>query len=590
MTTGATTEGVILGTATYMSPEQARGRPADKRADVWAFGVVWFEMLTGRRAFEGEAISDVLAKVIEREPDWAALPTSTPPRVGELLRRCLRKDPKTRLQAIGDARVQLDEWFSGATEDTPAAGATGPRIHRGVRFASIAAALSLAIVAALAISAALYFRRLIPERAVTRFEISTPPTGDPVSFALSADGRQLAFVADSEGAPRLWVRNLDQVTAQPLPGTEGASYPFWSPDGRAIGFFADGKLKKIDLGSAGPQELASAPSGRGGAWNRDDVLVFAADVNRGVITRVAAVGGTPVAVTKHIPGLGSHRWPQFLPDGRHFIFFAGYGPPDKQGVFVGTVDGGEHAHVLSTETAAVYSPPGVLLWVHQGVIIAQRFDPERKVVSGEPIPVAHAVGVDDGVLRGAFAVSANGVLAHRVARGERRQLTWVDRAGIAQGTVGPPDEDGLNSPELAPDGRRVLVQRSVQGNPDVWMMETGRNVPSRQFTFDASNEGLPLWSPDGGRVVFAALRHGAFNLFEKAASGAGNEQPRLLTGAHKTPLGWSPDGRFLLYATQHLKTGSDLWALALTGDRKRSPSCRHLSTIRRGNCRPMGGG
>ena len=210
----------------------------------------------------------------------------------------------------------------------------------------------------------------------------------------------------------------------------------------------------------------------------------------------------------------------------------------------------------------------MLLWVHQNVLVAQRFDPERKVVSGEPIPVAHAVGVDDGVLRGAFAVSANGVLAHRVARGERRQLTWVDRAGIAQGTVGPPDEDGLNSPELAPDGQRVLVQRSVQGNPDVWMMETGRNVPSRQFTFDASNEGLPLWSPDGRRVVFAALRHGAFNLFEKAASGAGNEQPRLLTGAHKTPLGWSPDGRFLLYATQHLKTGADLWALALTGDRK----------------------
>ena len=438
-------------------------------------------------------------------------------------------------------------------------------------FASIAAALSLAIVAALAISAALYFRRLIPERLVTRFEIPTPPTGDPVSFALSADGRQLAFVADSEGAPRLWVRALDQVTAQPLPGTEGASYPFWSPDGRAIGFFADGKLKKIDLGSAGPQELAAAPSGRGGAWNRDNVLVFAADVNRGVITRLAAAGGTPVAVTQHIPGLGSHRWPQFLPDGRHFIFFAGYGPPDKQGVFVGTVDGGEPTHVLSAETAAVYSPPGVLLWVHQGVLVAQRFDPERHVVSGEPIPVAHAVGVDDGVLRGAFAVSANGVLAHRVARGERRQLTWVDRAGIAQGTVGPPDEDGLSSPELAPDGRRVLVQRSVQGNPDVYVMEIGRNVPSRRFTLDASNEGLPLWSADGGRVLFAALRHGAFNLFEKAASGAGNEQPLLLTGAHKTPLSWSPDGQFLLYATQHMKTGADLWALGLTGDRKSVP-------------------
>ena len=566
MTTGATTEGVILGTATYMSPEQARGRPADKRADVWAFGVVWFEMLTGRRAFEGEAISDVLAKVIEREPDWAALPSSTPPRVRELLRRCLRKDPKTRLQAIGDARVQLDEWFSGATEDTPAAGATGPRVHRGVRVASIAAALSLAIVAALAISAALYFRRLIPERAVTRFEIPTPPTSDPVSFALSADGRQLAFVADSEGAPRLWVRNLDQVTAQPLAGTEGASYPFWSPDGRAIGFFADRKLKRIDLGSGALQVLADAPSGRGGTWNRDGVLVFAPDV-AAVLMRVMATGGTPVAVTPK--GL-DHRWPQFLPDGRHFIFFVGYGPPENRGVYTGTLDGGEPTRILATETAAVYAPPGALLWVRDGVLVAQRFDPTREVISDQPIPVAQTVGLDGAVLRGAFAVSATGVLAHRASGGEQRQLTWVDRGGIARGTVGPPDEDGLSSPELAPDGQRVLVQRSVQGNGDVWMMETGRNVPSR-FTFDASGEGHPLWSPDGSRVVFRSLRNGTWDLFEKAASGADDEQSLLVTGELKSPLAWSPDGQVLLYAVQHSKTGMDLWALPRAGDRKPFP-------------------
>ena len=248
LTVGGTREGVILGTATYMSPEQARGRPADKRADVWAFGVVLYEMLTGRRAFEGETTSVVLAKVIEREPDWTALPASTPPRLRELLRRCVRKDPKTRLQAIGDARVQIDELIGGATDET---GDSSPAAARTAQCALCMdrRGAALAIVAALAIPATLYFRRVAPEPLLTRFEIATPPTSDPVSFALSADGRQLAFVATAEGMPRLWVRPLDQVTAQPLAGTEGARYPFWKPDGRAIGFFADGKLKTIDLGS-----------------------------------------------------------------------------------------------------------------------------------------------------------------------------------------------------------------------------------------------------------------------------------------------------------------------------------------------------
>jgi serine/threonine protein kinase len=567
MTVGGTREGVILGTAAYMSPEQARGKPVDKRADIWAFGCVLYEMLTGRPAFKGESISDVLAKVIEREPDWTALPASTPPRLRELLRRCLRKDLKTRLQSIGDTRVQIEELISGATEETATTVATQPRAQRSARFALIVAALSLVITAALAVPATLYLRRVVPEPFPTRFEIPTPPTSDPVSFALSADGRQLAFVATSEGASRLWVRPLDQVTAQPLAGTEGASYPFWAPDGRAIGFFADGKLKRIDLGSGGPQVLADASSGRGGTWNRDGVLVFAPTPG-GVMMRVMATGGTPVAVTRLAPGQAGHRWPQFLPDGRHFLFFAGRQP--DQGVYVGTLDGGEPTRVLAADTAAVYAPPGALLWVHQGVLVAQRFDPAREVVNGEPIPVAQAVGLDDGVFRGAFAVSATGVLAHRAGRGERRQLGWVDRAGVAQGTVGPPDEDGLSSPELAPDGRRVAVYRTVQGNTDVWLIDIGRDVPSR-LTFDASIEASPLWSPNGRRVVFASLRNGAFDLFEKAASGAGDEQPLLVTGEPKTPMAWSSNGQFLLYGMQHPKTGADLWALSLAGDRKPFP-------------------
>ena len=332
MTVGGTKEGVILGTATYMSPEQAK-RPARRQAR-GRVGVRrrLYEMLTGRRAFEGETTSVVLAKVIEREPDWTALPASTPPRLRELLRRCVRKDPKTRLQAIGDARVQIEELISGATEEAAAAVATQPRAQRSARFAWIVAALSLVIIAALAVPATLYFRRVAPEPLLTRFEIATPPTSDPVSFALSADGRQLAFVATAEGTSRLWVRPLDQVTARPLAGTEGARYPFWRPDGRAIGFFADGKLKWIDLGSNVLHVPADAPNGRGGTWNSDGVIVFAPN-GGGVLLRVMATGGTPVPVTQLPSDQGSHRFPQFLPDGRHFLFFRW----DRTGTWAGHV-------------------------------------------------------------------------------------------------------------------------------------------------------------------------------------------------------------------------------------------------------------
>jgi Tol biopolymer transport system component len=556
-----------------MSPEQARGRTADKRADVWAFGVVLYEMLTGRRAFEGETISDVLARVIEREPDWAALPASTPPRLRELLRRCSRKDPKTRLQAIGDARVQIEELIGGATEEIATAVAAQPGAKRPARFAWIVATLSLVIAAALIVPATLYLRRAVPDPLPTRFEIATPPTSNPVSFALSADGRQLAFVATAEGAPRLWVRPLDQVTARPLAGTEGASYPFWAPDGRAIGFFADGKLKRIDLGSGDPQVLADAPSGRGGTWNRDGVIVFAPiGVAGGVspLMRVMATGGAPVAVTRVAADQGSHRWPQFLPDGRHFLFLVAFGRPGTEGVYMGTLDGGEPMRVLAAPTAAVFAPPGALLWVRQGVLVSQRFDPANGMVTGEPIPVAQAVGSDEGVARGAFAVSANGVLAHRPGGGERRQLVWVDRAGVARGTEGPPDENGLSNPELAPDGRRVAVQRTVQGNQEIWLMEVGRGVASR-FTFGGGNDTFPLWSPDGRQVVFSSTHSGSIDLFEKPASGVADEKALLVSAEPKMPLAWSPDGRLLLYATQRPPTGADIWALPLGGELRPFP-------------------
>jgi len=321
-----------------------------------------------------------------------------------------------------------------------------------------------------------------------------------------------------------------------------------------------------------PQSLARAPVPRGGTWSRDGVIVFS-PAAFGPLMRVAATGGTPVAVTRLAAGQGSHRWPQFLPDGRRFLFFMGFGNAATRGVYVGTLEGDEPTRVLEAETAATYAPPGVLLLVRQGVLVALGFDPTQGVVSGEPVPVAQGVGSDPGVARGTFAVSATGVLAHRAGGAERRQLVWVDRAGTVRGTVGPPDDNALGNPELAPDGRRVAVQRSVQGNVDVWLIEVGRGVSSR-FTFDASSDGEALWSPDGRRVGFRSTRNAVMDLFEKPASGAADEQPLLVTAEPNTPLAWSPDGRLLLYVTQVPKTGADLWALPVgesRGERKPFP-------------------
>ena len=301
----------------------------------------------------------------------------------------------------------------------------------------------------------------------------------------------------------------------------------------------------------------------------DGVIVFA-PAGVGVLMRVMATGGTPVPVTQLPPGAGSHRFPQFLPDGRHFLFLGGTGRGVSRTCTLGRSTVASRNAYSQQTSVAVYAPPASLLWVEEGVLVAQRFDPARAVVSGEPIPVVHDVGLDEGVYRGAFAVSATGVLAHRAGQGERRQLTWVDRAGVARGTVGPPDEAGLSGAELAPDGKRVAVMRTVQGNTDVWLIDTGRDGCSR-FTFNPGLDGSPVWSSDGTRVVFSSSRNGPSDLFEKAASGAGDDRPLLASAEPKMPLDWSSDGQWLLYTTRHPKTGLDLWAVPMAGDRKPVP-------------------
>ena len=561
--TAATNAGVILGTAPYMSPEQARGKAVDKRSDVWAFGCVLYELLTGWRAFNAPEISDTLALILTKEPDWGALPANTPASIRRLLRRCLEKDRAKRLADISDARFDLQD----TTPDGIAA-ATNVAAPRA-RLAWIVGAIATLGAGALAVPATRYLRQAPPEALVTRLELTTPPTTDPISFALSADGRQIAFVGLANNVPRLWLRSLDQQDSRPLAGTDNASYPFWSPDARAIGFFGDGKLKRIDVSSGSVLTLADAPNGRGGAWSPDDVILFSPGPT-GELMRVTASGGSAVAATRLGPGMSSHRWPQFLPDGRHFLFFAALGSQELQGEYVASLNGDEPRRVVAAEAAAFFAPPSWLLVSRQNVLVAWSFDPARAVVSGEPVPVVQGVGVDSGLFRGSSSVTSQ-VLAHRTGGGRRRQLVWFDRTGASKGTVGEPDDNVLAYPDLAPGGGHLAVRRTLQGNVDIWLWDLLRGV-SRRFTFDNNVDNGPVWATDGQHIVFASNRRNGINdLFEKSADGSADERMLLSTPEQKMPDSWSADGRLLLYASANAQTGSDLWALPMTGDGKPFP-------------------
>jgi serine/threonine protein kinase len=566
------TPGVILGTAAYMSPEQAKGELADKRSDIWAFGCVLYEVLSGRPVFEGKTLTEVLGAVMYKDIDWTALTAPLPVNVWNVLRRCLQKDRSLRLRDVGDVRIELDEVPDGQHAVVGVSLASSR--SRSKFLIGTEVAFLLTMLASIGALSFLYFNRGAPPE--IRFQVQTPSMSEPVNFSISPDGRRLVYSATNEGKSQLWVRPLDSLAAQPLPGTDGASQTFWSPDSASIGFFADGKLKRVDIAGGAPHVLANAPVAQGGAWNREGTILFA--TSEAPILKVSATGGEPVVVT-HPESGQRHLYPQFLPDGRHFVYSV-IGP--APGVYGGSLDGAAPKRVAdAVNDMAFVSPSGFLLFVRQTTLFAQAFDFKRQEVSGNPFPVAEAVS-------GFWEASGTVAYRNRLG-GVPPQLTWLDRSGKTVGTIGDAGS-GLNANdvELSPDGKRIAVTRTVNGNSDVWIIDAARNMPTR-FTFDAASDSQPIWSPDGARVVFRSNRKGVNNLYWKLSNGAGGEE--LLLESDQTsimPNDWSHDGRFLLFRSLGPQTGRDLWVLPLVGDKKPFPFLKTAFEEREGQFSPDG--
>ncbi len=553
-----TEAGLILGTASYMSPEQAKGKPVDERTDIWAFGCVLYEMLSGHSAFGGGDAAGVLARVLEREPDWTRLSNDVPQSVRRLLRVCLDKSTKNRRQAAGDLRIDIDQILTAPLTEPP----VPPRRRVQVAWLAVAGVL----VAALAVPVFRFLWGMPQPTAPTemRLHILTPSTPAPFQFALSPDGRHLVFVASGDGPQRLWLRSLDRTDARPMAGTDGAQYPFWSADSRSIGFFTAGKLHRIDIAGGAPRALANAPGGRGGTWSADGTIVFAQGISLPLF-RVAASHGPVSAVTTLEAGQSGHRFPQFLPDGRRFLFYVS-GNVETSGIYLGSLDGGQPKRLTGADTAGAYLPPDRVIFVRQHELVVQQLDAGRRELTGEPIVLADGVGTEAPNL-GGFSVSSSGLVAFRTGGGQRLQLVWRDRTGRALGVAGEADANSPSYLELSSDGRRAAVQRIVENNTDVWLLDLARGGSSR-FTFDIANEQLPTWSPDGTRIAFSSNRTGRNNLYLKLASGAGSETLLLDTPNNKQAQDWSRDGRFLLYYEIDPVMGRDLWALDMTGERK----------------------
>ncbi|HEV2447888.1 MAG TPA: protein kinase, partial [Candidatus Sulfopaludibacter sp.] len=537
--------GMILGTAAYMSPEQASGKPVDRRADIWAFGVIVYELLTGRHPYGlGETVTDTLAAIVSKDVDLDALAKDTPPRLRRLIEHCLRKDPRMRLRDIGDARLMLDEPDAEALPAAPPA----PARRRWVPWAVAAAGLAIA-----ALAAGIVWMRpgaADPGPGTVRFTIPLPqgttwPRAESATeWAPSPDGRNLAMVVQDGGGTALWVRPIGAPSAHRLDTTEGANYPFWSPDGQSIAFFAEDSLRRIPVSGGAPVKICDLPaanssiSGDGGAWNKEGVIVFAAGSRP--LMRVAAAGGISAPATTLGKDETAHHWPQFLPDGRHVLYEV-QGTEDVAGIYVQELGSAKRVRVLKSTMRAVWSPPGYLLFPREGNLFAQRMNPETFQLEGEPISLAEDVRTNDGNGRSTFAVSGNGMLVYRTGgAADERQIGWWDREGKVLNQIGKPVR--ATSFQLSPDQKSAALIVADGTGADVWVMDlaSGVTAPATHDGKVASLSVTVVWSPDSKRLAVALASGGVEEI--TVASG----QTTLLTKEPVLAEDWSPDGRSIL--------------------------------------------
>ena len=560
----ATQAGMILGTAAYMAPEQAKGKPVDRRADIWAFGVVLHELLTGRRIFEGEDVTETMAAVVLKEPQWDGVPVE----VRRLLKKCLEKDPKKRLRDIGDVWELLDEPAT-RTESPPQV----ENLPRPKWPWAVAGVMTLALAAL----AFLHFRETPPPEHILSYTL-TPPDGvqNIHSFAVSPDGRTIVMAAAVNGKRQLWQRPLDALQWQPMPSTDGGAYPFWSPDSRNIAFFAGGKLRRIAASGGPSQPVCDAADGRGGSWNRDDVIVFSPTPQDTAVQRVPAGGGVPVDVTRT---KGVYRFPRFLPDGRHFLYLVSGSTPEKNGTYVSTLDGTENRRVLADNSSVEFALSaagrlGHLLFIRENTLMAQPFDSGNTQLAGDVYPVGEGVNFTSVNNFAPVTASGNGVLLYWTGggggAGGTNQIVWYDRTGKLLETVVPPGP--VLMPAISPDEKTIAFSRGDSGsaNRDIILRDLGRQN-DRRLTTDASANITPFFSPDGDRVVFRSNRDGHLgDLYQRASTGSGRDELLLSTPGAKMVDHWSRDGRFMVYTEQDPKAKNDLWVLPMGPDGKPS--------------------
>ncbi|HZI95476.1 MAG TPA: protein kinase [Patescibacteria group bacterium] len=569
-----TAEGTIVGTFQYMAPEQLEGKEADARTDIFAFGAVLYEMATGRRAFQGKSQASLITAIMSAKPEpLTTVATMAPASLERIVSQCLAKDPDDRWQSAGDLKREL-RWISEA-----GSGAVAPITVVARRNNREPLAWMIAVILALAAVAlgAVLLRRPAPAEPLS-YRFSIPPPDKAIfdlTLAFSPDGRRLAFVASLEGRRLLWLQSLSSFEARPLPDTDGATMPFWSPDGRHVGFFADGKLKRIDTIDGSIQALAPVTDPRGGSWSKDGIILFSPATTTPLYS-IPASGGEAktVSTLDESKKESSHRWPWFLPDGRHFLYFARSGDKNAEAIYVASLDGGDRVRLVSSHSSVQYVAPGYLLFVRDKTLVAQPFDATRLSLSGEASTVAQNVelmGENGPSAYAAFSVTDDGLLGFLQAGSNlATQLTWYDRTGKSADIVAP--LAFYDEPALSPDGKHVVMDLTDPKNTinSIWALDLSQGKLSR-FSFGKSDDTTPIWSPDGTQVVYSSNTSGFWDLYMKASSGVTGETLLLSSNANKFANDWSADGRYIVYENNDPNTGNDIWILPMTGDRKPKP-------------------